>query len=185
MPIEESQIKWEEFLSGNNDAYSWIYRTYIQTLYGYGMRFTPDTEIIKDCIQDLFASLYRNRERLATPDNVKLYLFVSLKNNLIKALYKEDRYTRYSSEMTSFALDATVEEQFITDEQHKQLQKRVEEILSTLAPRQKEIIYYRYIQEFTFDQICQIMDLNYQSAQNLIQRAMKRIKELNTKVIFL
>lgn len=185
MPIEESQIKWEEFLSGNNDAYSWIYRTYIQILYSYGMRFTSDAEVIKDCIQDLFTTLYRNREQLPTPDNVKLYLFVSLKNNLIKALYKEDRYTRYSPEMAYFALDATVEEQFITDEQHKQLQKKVEEILATLAPRQKEIIYYRYIQEFTFDQICQIMDLNYQSAQNLIQRAIKRIKELNTKVIFL
>lgn len=39
----------------------------------------------------------------------------------------------------------------------------------------KEIIYYRYIQELPMNEICEIMNLSYQSAQNLIQKAFHKI----------
>lgn len=70
----------------------------------------------------------------------------------------------------------TVEEQFIQDEQYKNERKQVEKILSLLTSRQKEIIYYRFIQEMSMEEICTLMDLNYQSAQNLIQRSLKKIR---------
>lgn len=89
MQVDESKIKWRQFVSGDNESYSWIYTTYVQILYRYGLRFTSDPEIIKDCIQEVFTSLYKNRNNLITPDNIKVYLFVSLKNCLIRTLYKE------------------------------------------------------------------------------------------------
>ncbi len=58
------------------------------------------------------------------------------------------------------------------------INKKVKEILSILTPRQKkEIIYYRFIQEMSMEDICILMDINYQSAQNLIQRSLKKIKQ--------
>ncbi|MCD7931127.1 MAG: hypothetical protein LUH15_07045 [Tannerellaceae bacterium] len=33
------------------------------------------------------------------------------------------------------------------------------------------------MQELEYDQICELMDLNYQSARNLLQRSLKKIKE--------
>lgn len=80
MQVDESKIKWRQFVSGDNESYSWIYTTYVQILYRYGLRFTSDPEIIKDCIQEVFTSLYKNRNSLITPDNIKVYLFVSVKN---------------------------------------------------------------------------------------------------------
>ncbi len=146
-------------------------------LFRYGQRFTSDTELIKDCIQDVFTGLYKNRKQLVTPKNIKVYLLVSLKNSLINALYREDRYTPYDHETVSFTLGLTVEEQYVTDEQYTNQQKKIQEILNVLTPRQKEIIYYRYIQELSFDEICIMMDMNYQSAQNLIQRSLKKIRD--------
>ena len=58
MQVDESKIKWRQFVSGDNESYSWIYTTYVQILYRYGLRFTSDPEIIKDCIQEVFTSLY-------------------------------------------------------------------------------------------------------------------------------
>ena len=49
---DESYIKWKLFLEGNDEAYSWLYTHHIQLLYQYGLQITPDTEVIKDCIQD-------------------------------------------------------------------------------------------------------------------------------------
>ena len=58
MQEDESKIKWGQFIAGDKDAYGWIYKVYIQTLFQYGKRFTSDTELIKDCIQEVFTKLY-------------------------------------------------------------------------------------------------------------------------------
>lgn len=176
MLIDESKIRWQQFISGDNDSYSWIYNNFVQILYKYGLRFTSNQEIIKDCIQEVFISLYKNRDRLITPDNIKVYLLVSLKNCLIRTLYKESHYDYDSPESIIFSLGPTVEEEFITNEQYQYQQKRIKEILTLLSPRQQEIIYYRFIQELSMDEICILMNLNYQSAQNLIQRSLKKMR---------
>ncbi len=176
--LEKSKVEWDHFLSGDNDAYQWLYKAYIQILYSYGKRFTSDTEIIKDCIQEVFITIYKNRNRLTTPDNVKLYLMISLKNKLIRTLQKKELYADYSpDEEFQFILEPTVEDEYIENEEYIQQKKKVKKILSMLTPRQKEIIYYRYIQELDLDDICKLMDLNYQSAKNLIQRSLNKIRE--------
>ena len=176
---EESKIKWELFLLGDNTAYSWLYNKYVQILFRYGLRLTSDSELIKDCIQELFTTLYINRKQMGYPPaNVKVYLFVSLRNNIARAQRRNTKYERMEHEMTTFLLEPTVEEQFIDEESEKNQQRLVENILQTLTPRQKEIMYYRYIQELDFKDICTLMNLNYQSAQNLIQRSIKKIREL-------
>lgn len=173
--MEASQIKWQEFTSGNDDSYCWIYTTYANKLYQYGLCFTPNTELVKDCIQDLFTYLYKSRTHLTQPDNVKVYLFTALKNNLIKHLQKS-HITETLAEEIPFILELTVEEQFIQNEQDRKTKRQVQRILSLLTSRQKEIIYYRFIQEMSMEEICTLMNLNYQSAQNLIQRSLKKIR---------
>ena len=80
-------------------------------------------------------------------------------------------------ENIQFSLESTVEEDFINNEQYANQQKMINEILALLTPRQKEIIYYRFIQELSMDEICILMNLNYQSAQNLIQRSLKKVRQ--------
>ncbi|MDR2680509.1 MAG: sigma-70 family RNA polymerase sigma factor, partial [Tannerella sp.] len=76
-----------------------------------------------------------------------------------------------------FLLEPTVEDEYIDREQDMHQRKLVKKILSILSPRQKEIIYYRFIKELQWDEICNLMTLNYQSAQNLLQRTLRKIRE--------
>ncbi|MFR2071238.1 MAG: RNA polymerase sigma factor [Bacteroides nordii] len=179
---ESSAVKWQEFLQGDEDAYSWLYKTYIQLLYSYGLHFTMDGELIKDCIQEVFTKIYKNRKTLILPDNVRLYLLIALKNCLLNALNKQYRYTDLES--IPFILSETVEDEFLSTEASKLQKEEVENILSILTPRQREIMYYRFVEEMDFDQICKIMDLNYNSAHNLIQRALKKVRDNYDSILF-
>lgn len=172
----EAVTKWKDFIKGDHEAYSWLYTNYVQSLYRYGLRFTSDTELIKDSIQELFTNLYRNRKNLSVPENVKVYLFISFKNNLLRALSRNAIFDYSDPETIPFSLEPTVEDTFIEKEEYLLQQDKISEVLSLLSPRQQEIIYYRYVQELSFDEICRLMDLNYQSAQNLIQRSLKKIR---------
>lgn len=177
MLAKESKIKWDAFLSGDENAYCWMYNTYIQQLYHYGLRFTKDKELVKDCIQELFTTIYKNRQQLSSPDNVKVYLFVCLKHNLLRAISRENVFEAPEEETFFFLPEATAEEEFIEKERLTLQEKKIEKILSLLTPRQQEIIYYRYIQELSFHEICELMNMNSQSAQNLIQRSIRKIRD--------
>lgn len=186
--MDESQVKWQQFISGNSDAYSWIYTTYARKLYQYGLCFTSDVELVKDCIQDVFLYLYNNRSQLGQCDHIRFYLFAAFKNNLIKAIHK-GTVTEDLADDLPFLIELTVEEQYIRDEQYVNESKKIEKLLAVLTPRQREIIYYRFIQEMSMDEICVLMNLNYQSAQNLIQRSLKKMRtssvDMNVWMVFL
>ena len=184
MLIDESQIRWRQFVSGDEHAYSWIYTRYVRKLLQYGLCFTSDRELVKDCIQDIFVYLYSNKEKLETCDNIKYYLFAAFRNNLVRAIYKASAFNELPED-PPFHIELTVEEQFIQNEQYMAESKKVENLLSLLTSRQKEIIYYRFIQGMSMEEICGLMNLNYQSAQNLIQRSLKKMRASQTDVEFL
>ena len=72
---------WLSFKKGDNSAVSFIYREYFPVLYRYGLKFSADTFLIEDTIQDLFADLIKNRETLGDTDNILFYLLKSFDEN--------------------------------------------------------------------------------------------------------
>lgn len=91
-------------------------------------------------------------------------------------------------EQVPFLLEPTVEDEFVNNEQYNNQQKKVKEILSILTPRQKEIIYYRFIQEMSMEDICILMDINYQSAQKpnttVIKKKSNKITVLSDYIFY-
>lgn len=170
------QIIWENFLCGDDEAYTYIYREYSQALYAYGMHFTSDKGLVEDCIQDVFIKIFQNRRHLQSTDNIKLYLFITLKNKLFNIFRKDIKYSQIDSLEPVFAAEYTIEDEIIENEREQFLNEKMIRMLEVLSPRQKEIIYYRFVEGLSYEEICQIMDMNYQSTQNLIQRSLKKLR---------
>lgn len=170
------QMIWESFLCGDDEAYTYIYRQYSQALYAYGMHFTSDKGLVEDCIQDVFIKIFQNRKHLQSTDNIKLYLFISLKNKLFNVFRKDIKYYQIDSLEPVFTAEYTIEDEIIENEKEQFLNDKMIRMLDVLSPRQKEIIFYRFVEGLSYEEICQIMDMNYQSTQNLIQRSLKKLR---------
>jgi RNA polymerase sigma factor (sigma-70 family) len=176
MPQESDKLLWNKVRSGNKDAYALIYEKYARRLFSYGAYFSVDEDLIKDCIQEVFARIYQNHDKLGETDNICFYLYCALKNELSLELRKRSKIYELNPELLVFSTNNNVEKQYIKDESTKLNREKVIKMLNALPARQREIIYYRYIEELPFDKICQLMNLNYQSAQNLIQRSIKKLR---------
>jgi RNA polymerase sigma factor (sigma-70 family) len=176
-PIEE-QLLWEMFLSGDDKVYAYFYKKYTDELFAYGMRFTFDRELVKDTIQDVFMKIYRNRSRLSKTDKVKPYLYMAMKNTLFNVFEKEKASYHIDTVEPVFITEYSIEDRIIADEQDAEQKRKINQLLDALPPRQKEVIYYRYVEGMELSEICKLMGMNYQSVQNLIQRSIKRIKQL-------
>lgn len=176
---DQSKQQWGLFIEGSNDAYAWLYSHYVQHLYQFGCRFTDDSELVKDCIQDVFTQIYQYHKNLSLPKNVKVYFMSALKNCLFNSFARKHRFDVCLSTISSeeeYSFDLSVEESFIADETLTLQEVAVSQILYSLSARQREIIYYRFYEKLEYEDICKLMDLNYQSACNLIQKALTKLR---------
>lgn len=171
---------WNMIRSGDEEAYAYIYKKYARLLFSYGSNFSRDAELVKDCIQEIFVRIYQNRSNLGTTNNIHFYLYLALKNEIRQEYRRKSKIPFSNMDDLPFLSQYYIEGFSIEDEEQQLKLEKVIQILNSLPDRQKEIMYYRFIEGHSFDEICRLMDLNYQSAQNLIQRSLKKIRSLFT-----
>jgi len=69
-----------------------------------------------------------------------------------------------------------VEKDYIANEKEQTDNAYVTRMLDQLSPRQRKAIVLYYIEEKKYEDICVIMDMNYQSVRNLIHRGISKLR---------
>ena len=177
MKQEEDFALWNQFLEGDEKAYLYIYKLYAQDMYSYGMLFTANSELVKDCLHDVFVKIHRNRKKLSQVDNIRLYLLKAMKNYLFDVFDKKKELFHNDTIEPVFSPEYTIEDKIIRQEELHYQSRKIRQMLESLTPRQKEVLYYKYMKNLTYDEIGEIMQMNYQSLLNLIQRSIKKLRE--------
>ena len=103
------------FLHGDHEAYSLLYRDHIQELFSYGKALTGNDERLKDAIQDVFYKLLSNPAALKDVQNLKYFLFKSLKNRLIDILKSEMRQSQSGEAAAYEQIDFTINDVTVLD----------------------------------------------------------------------
>ena len=174
---------WNNFLVGDNLAFEIIYKKHVQALFKYGLTLTSDEDLIQDCIHDVFIYIYENRKKLGNVRNIRFYLIVALKNELLMAFRRQNIHDKYAESLPeeNWIETETVIDQMIENEEEDDRRKLINKTLSILTPRQKEIICHRYITGLSLEEISKQENIDYHSVANIIQRAMKKIKNFYSK----
>ncbi len=171
----ESKI-WDNFRQGDKLALSQIYNHHADLLFGYGMKFSTDRDLIKDTIQDLFIDLIHTRANLGPTNNIRFYLMRSFRRKLVQNLKQKNAVE--NGGMLSFepVIVFSCEEELIGRESRSERDKLLYRSLNELNPRQREILYYRFSCNLEYPEICEIMSLKYDSARKLVFRALESLK---------
>jgi RNA polymerase sigma factor (sigma-70 family) len=170
---KEDILLWESFRKGDREAFGALFRTHYELLYRYGGKFTPDANLLEDCIQELFIELWQAKSRTPVV-SVRAYLLKSLKYKLLKAYRKSRRTQPLGPADTIFVLSH--ENLLIAGEEDADRKRRLLAAFEKLTDRQKEIIYLKYYQNLSYEEVSEIMNINYQVARNLLYQAIKSLK---------
>lgn len=168
---------WDDFRKGENYALSHIYYQHVQLLFRYGKKFSNEDELIKDTIQDLFFDLIRTRNQLGETDNIRFYLLRSFRRKLAKSMQRQNQNIEKQEKEVETRIVYSAEQELIDKEDLTRRERMVQSGLSKLSARQREILFYRFTCEFEYEQICEIMELKYDSARKQVFRALKALKE--------
>ena len=175
----DEHVLWSKFLNGDDQVLSLIYLQYSNALFDYGCRFTKDTNLVKDCIQEVFCNLLRTRKNLSETDHVKFYLLKSLKRKILREIQNSDKkLVSINDQDYSFELILQKNTDDYLNELDEVKQQALAEALNSLTDRQKEAIYLRFNRGLEYEEISTLLNLNYQSARALIHRAIEKLREV-------
>jgi RNA polymerase sigma factor (sigma-70 family) len=173
--MEQPQEMWAAFLKGDDGGLEKLYQLYFDQLYAYGFRYCADAVFVEDAIQDLFIKFINARHKLTTPVSVKNYLFSSFKNHLIDKLRAEKRQNTLDS---PFEFTLAVDDKVTEREQAQMLQQKMQKAMDQLTARQREAIYLRFYENFSYQEISSMLDLSPKATYKLMARAIEALRAI-------
>lgn len=174
----EDRVLWQDFLAGEVRAFEKLMSDNFRLLFRYGSKFSKDRELVKDSIQDLFLVLWEKRDNLNPDAAVKPYLMASLRRLMHRqvssrtwvggeALQEEDDY---------FEIEFSVEDDYIRNEATHSRTHHLQTLINALPRRQKEVVYLKFFQELSREQIAEVMAVSPQTVSNMLQIAIRHLK---------
>ncbi len=186
--IEDADsLLWRQIKEGSESALGRLVHCYANALQNYGYKFVPDTDFVKDCVQEVFISVWSRRQALAQPDSVRAYLLSSVRKRVIRQGFRQQILRNDAlTDVDEYAGFVEFSPEWLLIEQESVAEKarRVATLLNQLPKRQREVVYLRFYQGLERDEIAQIMDVAPQSVSNLLQSAFKTFRELWTGAVF-
>lgn len=172
---QDDSLLWRQLKEGDSSAFEALYRKYIGALLQYGERMGVQEDVLKDQVQDLFVEIWKSRSRVSPTDNVKFYLFKALR-------YKMIRYNQRSSLAIPIDEDwpqteDSVETRLLVAEQEGLRANHLLKAMEKLPKRQQEILHLRFFQGFSNQEIADLLNMQYQSASNLIHRSLQSMRQ--------
>ncbi len=173
----EDRVLWESVKKGNALAFSSLFKKFANPLYNYGMHFFPDSDLAKDCIQELFASLWQKRESLSEVALVKAYLFKSYRN-LFLARISESKHIAHPDFLEEDILesDESKESEWIRVEQVMYDSKLLNHAILELTRRQREAVLLRFYNGLECRQVGEVMGISVEAVHNLISKAIHLLR---------
>jgi RNA polymerase sigma-70 factor (family 1) len=157
--------------TGDKEAFGIIYQQYWQLLFGMAWNRLKDRLVAEDVVHDVFASLWRNRQKQQI-QCLKSYLATAVKYIILKELRKatlQQVYRdRHAMQPLMPASDAALDARRILE----MLQKEVE------ALPEKCRLVFRFSREegMTVKQIADEMDISPKTVQNQLNKALKHLR---------
>ena len=184
-PPKTDILLWEEFQSGSEKAYADIYKTHAAALYNYGLKLVSDPSLVKDCIQDLFIEIWDARQNLGVVRSIRSYLYKSIRRKILAEKAKVKPLVPSSDNYQPFEI-AYSTERILHDHQIKEAQlDELRKALNKLTTSQREIIFLKYYDRLSYEEVADIMGISRKAAYKKIGRALHTLRQHTDKVYLL
>lgn len=168
---------WKLISRGNNSAFVYVYETYSDVLFRYGLRITSDKTLIEDSIHDIFLRIWTRRSLLTITHSIKFYLIRAFRRDLIKKVneIRKKRFTELSEVDRHW--EVSFQELLLENQIILESNENVKAAINNLSDRQREAVFLRYIEGLEYQQIAELMQMKVISLYNLLQKALKNLSQ--------
>lgn len=177
--VKHDSELWQSFREGDRKAFEGLLHIYYRPLFEYGTKFLKDRDQLKDYVHDLFINLWERRVFLGPVANLKVYLFISLRNLIFQKRQKNLLWDELPEDFYDNLPDNNnhVEHYMIMEEMEIQKRVQLQKIIKQLPKRQQEVIHLKFYENLSNEQIAEVLDISKPAATNLLSVALKSFRE--------
>lgn len=163
---------YNSFLNGNNEAFDEIMNRHRKNLILFINKYVHDLEISEDLAQDTFVYVLINRKEYDFKYSLKTYLYTIAKCRASNYIRNQKRIVKFDE---AYIRDEEEPNQIEDNLLRKEKNIKVQEALTKLKPEYQSVIFLKDIEEFSYKEICKILNKNMSQVKVLIHRARKSL----------
>jgi RNA polymerase sigma-70 factor (ECF subfamily) len=182
VPFDLDDRVWiDRIRAGDVDAFEAVFRRLAPALRLFTARYVGSREVAEDVVQDLFLTLWRNRETIELHTSLQRYLFTAARNRALNHLDHE-RVVRRTRDAVRPPVEhaPTVEDGLLEAE----LARGIEEAIAGLPARARLVFTMSREQKMTYDEIARTLGLSVKTVETHMGRALRAIR-LHLREFFL
>jgi RNA polymerase sigma-70 factor, ECF subfamily len=167
-------IDIQKLRSGDNEAFSMLYETYVRKIYDFLYFKTFNQEIAEDITQETFFKALKKIHSFQWNTSAELssWLYTIAHNAVIDFFRKNREYVELdeSSEIVEYT------ENFSSNIDQKTQLEEVMSYLNTLSKDQKDILIMRIWDELSYTEIAKITGKTVDACKKIVSRALIQIQ---------
>jgi RNA polymerase sigma factor (sigma-70 family) len=145
-----------------------------EKMYRLAFRLLEDSELAKDCVQECFVKLWENKKKLLNVENLQSYVLITVRNISFDKL----RRKKLENESVNLRTIPTLESNYDFVESRV----LIRQLIQKLPHQQRLIIELRDIEEFSYEEIADALNLSINNIRANLSIARKKVKEEMEKI---
>ena len=174
----EKEIQDREWVAllkeGSQKAFEQLYLRHVKHLTNQCKRFLQNEEDAEDLVHDIFVQIWETRDTLNPELSFSGYINTLARNRVYYKFRQLDIHSRFAQSILLNGKDETNEtEDTIIANDYKDLLNR---IIERLPPKQREIFRMNRIDEMSYQEISELLNISVENVRMHISLALKKIK---------
>ena len=157
------------------EGFQILYNRHWKTLYKKAFSRLGNHEDAEDVVQEIFISLWRNKDSIEILNSVYPYLQAALKYAIIKKVYRK------AKKGITLPLDVEeLAEMELSSEdilEYKQLQQALADEIEKLPERMREIYLLSRMENLRISEIAAKLQISEQTVKNTLSTTLRRLKQ--------
>ncbi len=163
---------------GDKESFGELMKRYDAKLSRYGRKFLSSKENIGDMVQDIFINTYRNIQSFDTSLSFSSWIYRIAHNAFVNGLKKQKRSMIPIFDFDVFAPYSVYEDPEQTEREKNEVKEWIEKGLEKLETKYKEVIILHYIEDMSYKEISDIMQVPVGTVGIRIKRGKEKLKEI-------
>jgi RNA polymerase sigma-70 factor (ECF subfamily) len=160
---------------GDIVAFDAIYHKYSHKLQRFVLRYVKQGEDAEGIVQEVFIKIWESRKKIDMYQSFEGFIFTIAYNSTISLLRKRMSETKSREYIKSLQQPETAET-VIDELQYKEIQTRLQTLLSDLTPRQREIYKLSREEGLSHKEIADKLNLSESTVNNHLVNVLKYLK---------
>lgn len=149
-------------------------------LFRFAFRLLGSQEEAKDVVQDVMLKVWNGREQMATIDNMEAWCMRITKNMSLDRLRSKQRRVTDSMEE-----GFEIRQESLSPHERTEIQEsmqRINELMKALPEKQRQVMHLRDIEGYSYNEICEILELDMSQVKVNLFRARGAVREKLVKM---